>query len=142
MGTRVSHWLNRSLFYAIGMVVLISVADLIPDGNPNLKYVAFPLACAFFGYGVYLGSHYRNSQVEQEVDCADEQWTCVLTDESFTSFDRKGIGYTVPWREMEVEFETDDIWVIRFDHRHMYVEREPLRQAGLEDEFRSRVRVR
>lgn len=139
--TRITHWLNTSIVYAIGMIMLIYVANLIPEEQSTAKYLVFPLTMAAVGYGVYLLSYYRNKQISQEVAYADQLWTCVLTDESYTVFDRKGIGLTIPWREMELIFETDDIWVIQYDRGQISIDREPLRLAGLEETFRSRVRI-
>jgi len=73
---------------------------------------------------------------------APETWTCVLTDEGWSYRNVDGLLRFIPWTAMSLRYEHKDGWLIQFGSEEVLVFRSPLREAGLEEEFRKRMRDR
>jgi len=70
---------------------------------------------------------------------AGEVWQCEITDEGWGFTDRQGVSRFIPWKIMKLTFEHDDGWLLSFGAEQIWVFRGPLREAGLEEAFRSRI---
>jgi hypothetical protein len=68
-----------------------------------------------------------------------EAWQCTMDDERWTSRSKNGLVISIPWKMMKVNCELPDGWAIGYYNSQMWVYREPLRKAGLEEEFKRRI---
>jgi len=66
-------------------------------------------------------------------------WFCEISDEGFQSRSNSGVVSLVPWSLMKLQLEDPDAWWIEYEQTGLVIFREPLRVAGLEDEFRRRI---
>jgi hypothetical protein len=73
-------------------------------------------------------------------DQSAEVWTCELTDDHWSYEDSRGRKVILPWQMITIYAEDDDHWWIQDGAAGLCVYRRPLRQAGYEALFESRVR--
>ena len=65
--------------------------------------------------------------------------TCTLSPEHWTYTNQDGFITSIPWKIMKLTLETPDAWLITASGQEIFVYRQPLREAGLEEEFRKRI---
>ena len=69
-------------------------------------------------------------------------WHCEITDEVWSYAQSDGVRTAIPWSTMTIKMEHPEAWIIEYGNRKakIFVYREPLRRAGLEEEFLKRLR--
>ncbi len=97
---------------------------------------AFALALLHYGL---LVNHRLQSDGVNEVD---RQWTCTIADEGWSFHDERGLARSYPWKQMKIEFEHAEGWLIKCGNETLVVYRKPMADAGLEAEFRKRLAPR
>jgi hypothetical protein len=67
---------------------------------------------------------------------------CEITDAAWTISDSEGGSTRIPWGFMTIKMKHPEAWLIEYGQSkaRMFVYREPLRQAGLEQQFLQRLR--
>lgn len=88
---------------------------------------------------VYLWEYIRKENEANVRTNLDKRWTCTMDPEKWTFEDQDGVVTAIPWNHMRITEETPDVWYVTYGGREIFVFREPLRAAGLEDEFKSRI---
>jgi hypothetical protein len=68
-----------------------------------------------------------------------EVWTCEMTEKGWSYRGRNGVLTFIPWSLMRQKMDHPEAWLIDFGAHQTWVFRQPLRDAGLEDEFRNRM---
>lgn len=66
-------------------------------------------------------------------------WDCVLTESTWQCTDNDGVTTTFPWKSMKIHKTDPDYWEIWCRNHWVLVYRQPLREAGLEEEFERRL---
>jgi len=81
------------------------------------------------------------STASQNLGKADERksWQCAISDWAYTCTDESSVTLSIPLRSMRIILEDPDAWLVTYPGGDMVVFRNPLRAAGLEEEFRRRV---
>lgn len=67
-----------------------------------------------------------------------ESWDCELTDEAWISRTLSGVTTIIPWKALKIVGEHKDAWLVDYGDLS-YALRQPLREAGLEEEFKKRI---
>ncbi len=126
------HWLSG---YSILLCLLLSIWV---QGASSLLML---LASAGFSYFVcliwvlwYLDNASRSPTVENR-----EEWQCEVSDEGWGFESKGGVRPFIPWSVMSLEFEHDKVWQLSYEGSEVWVYREPLRAAGLEEGFKARI---
>lgn len=96
------------------------------------------------GIGILLSfahywEHIRKSMKNQNREFAEEVWACELSAEAWSFVSKDGVRTSIPWRIMEIEFEHPYGWLVNYGRGEVIVYRRPLQDAGLEEEFLSRI---
>jgi len=66
---------------------------------------------------------------------AEEVWQGELTPDYWSYTDKRGVKTSIPWSAITIALDIDKAWVISYSKQTLIVFREPLRKAGLEQEF-------
>lgn len=134
-------WVRSWANYTIWLGLLLSI--VVYHGRTDLelspiRFVVYPFGWAAAVSFLYLFIHYHRS-LDEMSRMGNDSWECVMTDESWTSISGEGVSLSIPWKLMKIDFESDDAWVVSYGSAEMTVDRHSLQDAGLEDEFRSRI---
>ena len=91
-------------------------------------------ASAFLGLYIFMAVFTNSNGIPQT-------WQCVIDDRGWSVSDERGYSYFIPWELMRQLIEHPEGWHILVEHTkvQIWVFRQPLRAAGLEEEFRSRM---
>lgn len=113
----------------------------ISDRTGNQSYALW----STLGFAVFLGIvatwSYCYDQVERavKVDLKAQRWTTRILESGLETEQANGIVLIIPWRLMTITAERDDVWMIEYEGNPLAVFRKPMREAGLDEEFRRRV---
>lgn len=66
-------------------------------------------------------------------------WQCEMTDEGWSYADGYGVRTFIPWKVMRLKFEHPDAWLIEYRGEQVWVIRDALRKAELEETFRALI---
>ncbi len=66
-------------------------------------------------------------------------WTCVVSEEGWSFQHKDGLLSFIPWSLMTLRYEHPEGWYINYEHGEVWVLRQPLRDAGLEEAFREKM---
>jgi hypothetical protein len=88
---------------------------------------------------VYFWEYIRKGNEAFERANQGMRWTCTMDSERWSFENPDGVIIAIPWKQMRITDETPDVWYVSYSGGEMPVWRGPLREAGLEEEFRSRV---
>ncbi len=138
----VRYWATNTFYLGILLSTVVYHARKVPADRPVTSLVYLPLGFAGAVVLIYLYVHHHqslDSMDRQNREGADAGHDAFLTPERWGVTDSNGVTVTIPWRIMEITFETEDAWVVHFGSDEMTIDRIGLREAGLEDEFRARV---
>lgn len=95
-------------------------------------------------FGFFVGPIYALLQYESNIKQAVQNsrgvsWDCEHADENYCVTDPNGSTTHYPWRLMKIEASDPDYWDVSCRSLEIIVFREPLRQAGLEEDFERRL---
>lgn len=81
-----------------------------------------------------------HTQIKQSVSSQRcQSWRCELTDEFYQFTSSDGVRTCIPWRRIKIETEEPEYFAISCGSHENMIYRDPLRRAGLEEEFVRRV---
>jgi hypothetical protein len=72
-------------------------------------------------------------------DLKGKSWDCTLIDSCWQCTDNDGVTTSFPWELMRIEKSDPDYWEISCRNSTVVVFRQPLREAGFEEEFERRL---
>ena len=112
--------------YAIGYV---SLADFRVD-----RFILAGLYGAFW-CALSLWTNYEQQLNQIIRNMKSKGWDCALTEEYLEFANEDGVTTQMLWSKMEVVVEHPGAWVVRCGEYESIVFRQPLRDAGYEEEF-------
>ncbi|CAN5397792.1 hypothetical protein BH11ARM1_BH11ARM1_16530 [soil metagenome] len=125
-------------FVALGMTVYLE-ASLSPKDSIYFVWGLLPIIAATFSFIQYWGQY---SGVVNQV-CSRTPSGCEYSFESdaFVMLKENGIGYRMPWGLIKMEKTPGDTWLVQTDEFGVSIDRIPMREAGLEEEFLRRIEI-
>ncbi|HEY0867501.1 MAG TPA: hypothetical protein VGE01_08985 [Fimbriimonas sp.] len=139
-----SAWVTTWFFWSLGLSA--AVGFLLYTGTFHNRskdqpfLIGMALAIGTLLPFVYLWEYARKGIERGNAAHEGKRWICSLTPESWTFTDQDGVATSIPWRLMKIDVETPDAWFVKYGASEVLVYRQPLRDAGLEEEFRSRIK--
>lgn len=107
------------------------------------NFLALAYTCAFcfaVGLALPLYQYIRAADKRERDPFAGSSWTCEMTEAGWSTETSDGLRIFYPWKLLAIEIELPDMWMIDVkDFEPVWVFRKPLRETGLEDEFRRRI---
>ena len=122
-----------------GFVIAYAIYFLSPVSGRGISIGAcliWGLVIAFFS-GVYVTL--LRSWQELAIRPSTDKWTCTVAEDYWSFRDQDGILVQIPWSTMMLQAEVRDGWAIIYGGKLVTVFRKPLREAGLEEAFRTRI---
>lgn len=136
-------WLKAGLMHGLYYIVPAFFAWAIVSFYANSYSYQGLLAVSLFSLsvGLFMPIHtYIQVADKRERDPnSGEVWQCELTEEGWSFCDKLGVRRFIPWTIMKLLFEHSDGWLVQSGSEQIWVFRGPLREAGLEEEFRTRI---
>jgi hypothetical protein len=102
------------------------------------------IAVLAIGYAVLASAIMVKWAIDQQIAAISRSqtgqvYTCTMSEDGWTYTDKHGLRTSVPWRIMDLAAETEDVWMISAAGLEIFILRKPLREAGLEGLFQSRM---
>lgn len=140
---RKSEWINawlRWTAYGTFIIWFLMITGTFHDRSKDgLVLVGLALTISALLSFVYLWEYVRKGNEAFSQANSGMRWTCTMNAERWSFEDRDGVVTSIPWKLMRITDETPDVWHISYGLAEVPVWRRPLREAGLEEEFRSRI---
>ncbi|HZH97932.1 MAG TPA: hypothetical protein VEX38_03095 [Fimbriimonadaceae bacterium] len=140
----VVHCARSGFGYAgVGALTFYAAYDL--SGAFGIEYGMLIAAAVPFAFGFFsplLGISTSYGRWSPPLSSQPRYYDCELTEEGWGFKTPNGVARFIPWKSMRLEYEFPNMWSVKYgplEEDHVVVYREPLRRAGLEEEFRSRL---
>lgn len=136
--TYAAAYLSTGAYFAFCGISVYWIANMAAgiDAWGGLPYAA--LMSFLFGM-TWVYSQAVHQTDERQREYMGLAWTCEIAPEVWRFVGNQCGDIEIPWNIMRVKFEHPDAWLISYGDQEVMVYREPLRAAGLEDLFRSRI---
>lgn len=137
---KVANWIVNQAAWTIALPILSFLFGVYCSNTDSFAPGVWVLGIGAFSAFLYLTNWGLDCQMEASKQAgAGKTWRCTLTAEGWTFAELEGASTFIPWRAMKLVLETPAIWEVRYGKDSVLVFREPLRRAGLEQEFCERI---
>src|SRR5688572_5054643 len=135
-------WLVWNLRYssllAVYSAMLCAMLSLFLKDDSYFDSVLFAIGFAYIVGATYT-LHCMGKSADSVLSYPEQTWQCEVTDEGWGFRSEDGIYTFIPWSAMKLECERHRTWYITYGNHGVWVYREPLRKAGLEQGFKARM---
>lgn len=135
-------WAGKFYQLSYWLVLMSAVGYSIPTRfTDDFRWdgLGWATVLGFFAYNLWTIYTSEKAKTVAETYYATESWACEISSKSYVFSSSEGLKTSVPWELMKIEREDPGLYQINYLHYTIPIYRKPLRDAGLEEEFRSRI---